>query len=181
LSADAASAAPRSERLFFALWPDASTRASLAHWSQMVHAASGGRPTARENLHLTLAFLGSVAVGEIAPVERAAARVAIERFVLTLDEPGYWKRNRIAWAGARVVPAALERIVAALWAALTEAHVRFDAKPFVPHVTLVRDAPPGFVMPELPPIEWSVHGFALVRSERVGAGVRYVVAKRWRG
>src|ERR1700724_2954341 len=46
------------QRLFFALWPDAATSNALAALAQQVAAESGGRPTAPGNVHLTLAFLG---------------------------------------------------------------------------------------------------------------------------
>ena len=46
------------QRLFFALWPDAATSVALAALAQQIAAESGGRPTAPGNVHLTLAFLG---------------------------------------------------------------------------------------------------------------------------
>jgi hypothetical protein len=46
------------QRLFFALWPDASMAEALATLAQQVAAESGGRPTAPGHVHVTLAFLG---------------------------------------------------------------------------------------------------------------------------
>ncbi len=86
-------------RLFFALWPDEGVRAQLAHWARELHAVCGGRPMRAENLHVTLAFLGSVEDGRVAEVERVAGEVAPRVVSLILDQPGYWKHNRIAWAG----------------------------------------------------------------------------------
>src|SRR5258706_4696399 len=100
--------------MFFALWPDDAVRAQLAHWSRELHAACGGRPTRVENLHLTLAFLGSVEDARGAEVERAANEVVARVATLVLDQPDYWRHNRIAWAGASAVPAEIETFVAEL-------------------------------------------------------------------
>jgi len=167
-------------RLFFALWPDDAVRARLARWTSELRAACGGRPTRPENLHLTLAFLGSIDDARVAEVERAAAEVAPRAASLVLDQPGYWKHNRIAWAGASVVPPELGALVADLRGALLRAGVGFDGKGFVSHVTLLRDAREPRTMPALEPIGWKLDGFALVRSVTLPQGSRYEVLKSWR-
>ena len=160
-------------RLFFALWPDDGVRAALARWSRELHAACGGRPTRAENLHLTLAFLGSVEDARVAEVEHAADEVAPRPATLVLDTPGYWKHNRIAWAGASSALPELESLVRELREALVRARIAFDAKPFVSHITLLRDAREPRAMPALEPIEWKWNGFALVKSD----GGRYEVLR----
>ncbi|HEY6240183.1 MAG TPA: RNA 2',3'-cyclic phosphodiesterase [Burkholderiales bacterium] len=166
-------------RLFFALWPEESVRAQLAHWSRELHAACGGRQTRAENLHVTLAFLGSVDNARVAEVERAAGEVAPRIVSLVLDQPGYWKHNRIAWVGASTTPPELEALVADLWSALTRSGIGFDAKGFVSHVTLLRDARAPKSMPALSPIEWRLAGFALVQSVTLPRGSRYEIRKSW--
>jgi len=167
-------------RLFFALWPDEAVRERLAHWSRELRAVCGGRPTRTENLHVTLAFLGSVEGARVAEVERAAGEVAPCAVSLVLDQPGYWKHNRIAWAGASVVPAELETLVADMRGALLRSGVGFDGKGFVSHVTLLRDAREPKAMPALQQIPWDIDGFALVRSLTLPRGSRYEVLKSWR-
>ena len=167
-------------RLFFALWPDDGVRAQLAHWSRELHAACGGRPTRPENVHVTLAFLGSVEDARAAQVERAAGEVAPRATTLVLDQPGYWKHNRIAWASASVVPGELDVLVAELRSALARSHIGFDSKGFVSHVTLLRDANEPKAMPALEPIQWNLDGFALVRSLTLPRGSRYEVLRSWR-
>ena len=66
-----------------------------------------------------------------------------------------------------------------LRAALAAAGFAFDPKPFVSHVTLVRKAQPGFVMPALAPIRWQVTDFVLVRSVMRPAGSDYPIEARW--
>jgi len=168
-------------RLFFALWPDDAVRAQLAHWSRELHALCGGRLTRPENLHVTLAFLGSVAEARVAEVERAASEVAPCAATLVLDQPGYWKHNRIAWAGASIVPTEIATCVAELRDALARVEIRFDAKPFVSHVTLLREAREPDAMPALAPIEWRLAGFVLVQSVTLPRGSRYGIRKSWKG
>ena len=168
-------------RLFFALWPDDAVRAELAGWSRELHVACGGRPTPSENLHLTVAFLGKVDDACVAEVERTASEVSPKAVSLVLDQPGYWKQNRIAWAGASVVPPELEALVSELRGALAKSRIGFDAKPFVSHVTLLRDAREPRAIPELAPIEWRLEGFALVQSVSLPQGSRYEIRKSWKG
>ena len=75
-------------------------RARLADWSRELHALCGGRVPLAQDLHLTLAFLGQVPERRVGEVERAAGEVSAQAATLVLDRPGFWKHNRIAWAGA---------------------------------------------------------------------------------
>jgi len=166
-------------RLFFALWPDDAARAGLERWSAAIHRAAAGRATRGDSIHLTIAFLGDCDPERLGALKAAAASVRVRPFELVLDEAGFWKHNRIAWAGATQTPAALETLASDLRAALAAAQFAFDPKPFVSHVTLVRKAQPGFVMPALDPIRWRVTDFALVRSVMQPAGSDYLVEARW--
>ena len=130
-----------------------------------------------ENLHITLAFLGPVDAGQFDAIVAAARSVQAQRFMLHLNEPGYWTHNHVAWLGATNVPEELKAMVADLRAALVRSGIRFDPKPLVPHVTLVRNArPPKEEWPTLNPVEWPVDGFALVSSERDESGPYYRIA-----
>jgi RNA 2',3'-cyclic 3'-phosphodiesterase len=165
-------------RLFFALWPPDAVRAQLSSWSRELRASCHGRPTPRQNLHLTLAFLG--AVEDFAAVERAAAEASPRAATLLLDLPGFWKSNHIVWAGASAPPAEFIGLVHDLRAALSRHGVRFDPKPFATHVTLLRDAREPRTVPKLAPIRWDVDGFVLVRSQPQPKGSRYEIAGSWK-
>ncbi|HYS52061.1 MAG TPA: RNA 2',3'-cyclic phosphodiesterase, partial [Burkholderiales bacterium] len=114
-----------------------------------------------------------------AEVGRAAGEVAAPLASLVLDRPGYWKHNRIAWAGASLVPPELAALVSGLREALAKSRIGFDAKPFVSHVTLLRDAREPKGMPALDPIPWKIDGFALVESVTLARGSRYEVRRSW--
>jgi 2'-5' RNA ligase len=166
-------------RLFFALWPDDGVRAELARWSRELRASCGGRPVPTPKLHMTLAFLGSVEAERVAELERAARDVVPPSCLLLLDHPGFWKHNRIAWAGASAVPPELEGLVLELRSALMRSRIAFDPKEFAPHVTLLRDARQPRAMPELKAIPWELDGFALVRSPIERGGGPYEVLNSW--
>jgi RNA 2',3'-cyclic 3'-phosphodiesterase len=167
-------------RLFLALWPDEGVRAQLVRWSRELKGLCGGRPTRAPDLHLTLAFLGTVEAGRVADVERAAGTVAPIAATLLLDRPGFWKSNRIAWAGASAAPAAIERLALDLRSALARAAIGFDDKPFATHVTLLRGAHEPRAMPALAPVRWEVDGFVLARSQPQAGNRRYEIVNAWK-
>jgi len=166
-------------RLFFALWPDDAARGALERGAAAIQRVAGGRATRGDSLHMTLAFLGATAPERLDELRAVAGRVRAAPFELVLDETGFWKHNRIAWAGARETPAALAALSSALRAALVEARFAFDPKPFLPHVTLVRKGQPGCALPALEPVRWRVDGFVLVQSVTRAGGSDYFVAGRW--
>lgn len=129
-----------------------------------------------ENLHITLAFLGAIERERFDDLIAAASTVRPQPLELVLDQPGYWKHNKIAWLGASEVPAALDATVADLRAALSAAGFRFDPKPFVAHITLLRDARAPREFPGLDPVRWQAGGFALIASENDRSGPHYRMA-----
>jgi 2'-5' RNA ligase len=169
--------AAETARLFFALWPQSALQGRLAAWARQV--AGRGRAMRRENLHLTLAFLGDTDAALLPEIKSLAAEVRFDPIRLPLDRVGYWKHNRIIWCGAGEEPQALTALVADLRARLTAAGVRYDPKPFVSHVTLVRNAAS---LPEAPawiPLAWEAQDFALVGSTRIEGRVTYAVMQRF--
>ena len=53
-------------RMFFALWPDALTRAQVANAAAVLRLTSAARPVPQQNYHLTLAFVGEVPSSRLA-------------------------------------------------------------------------------------------------------------------
>jgi len=164
-------------RLFFALWPQSALQGRLAAWAKQV--AGRGRAMRRENLHLTLAFLGETKAALVPDLIALAADVRFATIRLPLDRVGYWKHNRIIWCGASEEPQALTALVADLRARLTAAGVRYDPKPYVSHVTLVRNAASLPDAPAWTPLVWEAGDFALVGSTRIEGSVTYEVMQRF--
>jgi len=164
-------------RLFFALWPESELQARLAAWARQ--AAGGGRAMRRENLHLTLAFLGPTEAALVPDLIALAAGVRFATIRLPLDCVGYWKHNRIIWCGAGEEPQALADLVEDLRARLDATGIHYDRKPFVSHLTLVRDATGLPAIPAWIPLVWEAGDFALVSSTRIEGRVAYQVLQRF--
>ena len=77
-------------RLFFALWPDDATRGRIVDATARQVRAAAGRTTPRENLHVTLAFLGGVPESRLTPLADVAGQIASLSFDLVLDRIEYW-------------------------------------------------------------------------------------------
>lgn len=167
--------APDRARVFFALWPDDAVRGALADAAARAHAECGGKLTPAPKIHLTLFFVGDLARSRVAALSACANTVAAASFELEPAELGYWRHNRIVWAGMRETPAALRALVADLTAALAREGCRADDRPYVPHVTLIRNArrPPQSKALQSP--SWRADAFVLAES----AGGRYDVLERW--
>jgi 2'-5' RNA ligase len=170
-------AAADTVRLFFALWPSSELQARMAGWASQ--AAGRGRAMRRENLHLTLAFLGNTDAALVPGLIALAAGLRFDAIRLALDRVGYWKHNRIIWCGAGEEPQALIELVADLRGRLDAAGVRYDPKPFVSHVTLVRNASGVPAAQPWAPLVWEAADFALVRSARDDGRVAYRVLRRF--
>lgn len=169
----------RHQRVFFALWPPPAVQDALAALAGECASRVRGRIVARDNLHVTLAFLGEIPPPAVRAVAEAAASVPVEPFVLRLDRLGFWRRPGIVWAGTRECPPPLLELVGALQGRLARLGFPPDDRPFEPHVTLMRRAPRR---PRLAPVavQWPVDGFCLVRSERDERGSVYHVVEQWR-
>lgn len=166
-------------RLFFAIWPDNKTRELLDQAGKQLHAACGGRRTRRETIHITLVFLGDVPIERIDALRALAGRVAAPQFKLVLTKLGWWKHNRVAWAAPDATPDAMAELVRGLETELTGKTFQLDARPYLPHATLVRKATCHENMALDVSISWEVGDFVLVRSVTDAGGAAYEVIGRW--
>jgi len=165
-------------RVFFALWPDAGGRAELARWSDLCRQVGGGRTVVPGNLHATLAFVGEVESEDLALLARVMSALRPRPFDLRLDRIGYWRHNRIAYAGASAAPSALLDLASSLARGLRDAGFRMEERALLPHVTLARNArDPGEVV--VAPLAWRSSDIALVESAREGGRLIYRPLQRW--
>ncbi|MGH8532644.1 MAG: RNA 2',3'-cyclic phosphodiesterase [Gammaproteobacteria bacterium] len=167
------------QRLFFALWPSEEVRAGLDEVmaSLDMHRA---KPVPAENLHITLLFLGSVTAQTRICAETIAEGIAGQPFELRLDQIGFWAQSGILWLGACEVPESLAALVRDLHLGIAGCGIDLDARPFKPHVTLMRKA--LVVRREWPlvAVAWRVDDFALVESKTNRDGAHYQVLTTWR-
>jgi 2'-5' RNA ligase len=174
---DAEGAAAPRRRVFFALWPDAATRAALFKATRAAVRDGGGRPTPARNLHVTLAFLGPVTEGMLAELS-ALGPLPSPAFDLELDRLGYWERAQILWVGPGHVPPPLASLEAALWQRLVALGFARDPRPYFPHVTIARKAQAARGVVRA--VTWPVRGFALVESRPGPRSSRYELLASWR-
>jgi 2'-5' RNA ligase len=172
-------AAP-ARRLFFALWPDEPQRRALEHAAAKAVRHSGGRPVPLSNLHVTLAFLGSVAAARVPELQRiardqAAALVQDAPATLTFARLAHWKEARILCALAAEEAPSARALAAALQEASAAIGLSPDRKPFQPHVTLARKVLRTSAMPRLRPVVWHFDAFALIDSRTEPGGPVYSV------
>lgn len=167
-------------RVFFALWPGAALAQGLHRLAREAHGRFGGRVMRRETLHLTLAFIGTIERTRIADLVAAGDRVRAPRIELSIDTLGQWQKKHIVWAGPGEPGAALVSLVESLRAELEAAGVTLERRPFVPHVTLLRNADCDTGRNALArPLKWQADGFVLVESKLQATGAGYEVLARW--
>ena len=174
--ADDGRSSPRRRRVFFALWPDEATRTALARATRRAARAAGGRATRRENLHITVAFLGGVTAVELDRA-RAVPPIGTGPVELVLDTLGHWARPRILWLAPSVRPDALMALERSLWEGLVAQGFARERKVFTPHVTLCRRA--SAVEAAVKPVRWRAERLTLLESVPVERGVRYEPIQEW--
>src|SRR5262245_28501623 len=173
---DAPDGRPDRHRVFFALWPDDATRAAISRATRELVSVSGGRPIAKERLHVTVAFLGELTEAGV-EVARAVPPISVGPFELVLDAVGVWPESKILWLAPTTLPAALGELEARLWDALVGRGFRGEERDYRPHVTLARRARP--VDAAVAPVRFPVRDLALVESFPDGRNVHYEVLERW--
>lgn len=166
-------------RVFFALWPDDETRHWINRTADRLALEKAARRVPAYNLHLTLHFIGNVALEELECLRRQARRVRTDRFSLTLDCFGLFRKPRVAWLGCSVIPAGLARLHAMLGDELSHCEFEPETRPYRPHVTLLRKTTRDPASAEAEPRAWAVVNFVLIESRSVGNGVKYEVLETY--
>ncbi|MCR5420361.1 MAG: RNA 2',3'-cyclic phosphodiesterase [Lachnospiraceae bacterium] len=135
-----------------------------------------GRFTLRENMHLTLAFIGECKNPQNA--ENALSEVVLDPMNLELD--GFGAFGDIYWIGIRECEA-LNKNVKRIRKALSDHKIPFDRKKFMPHITLVRDMKydNGIPSDEPFPVRMEVEYITLMRSDRGKNGMIYTPVREF--
>lgn len=132
----------------------------------------------RENLHLTLSFIGET--GRVAQAKRALHRVQAEPFVISTAEVGRFRRSTgdILWTGLAKNPQ-LEALAQQVRQKLEQEGFVLEKRPFAAHLTLGREVllEDGFdltsfsksCLPEQMPVE----RVSLMKSERQNGRLVY--------
>lgn len=133
----------------------------------------------RDTLHITLVFLGAVPETRLPVLVDAAGRVRGDAFEVVLDRIGWWPHNRIFWLGCDSMPSSHRRLHDDLVKELMLAGFANDARPYCPHLTLLRNARCAGLLPACPTVHWFAREFTLVESLLGATGARYRELARW--
>ena len=160
-------------RLFIAVQFDPSIIDSLSEFqNDLREDGVTGNFTSKENLHLTLAFIGDY--NDPDAVLDAMEESNFRPFDITLDGVGHF--GDLFWIGLADNPA-LHAYVKRLRHCLADAGIPFDKKRFSPHITLVRkigykygDEIPVYHVPK---DKMKVESISLMRSDRGKHGMIY--------
>jgi 2'-5' RNA ligase len=162
-------------RLFIAVNFDSGTLCRLSALQRRLAELGRGNFSREENLHLTLAFLGEVAVSRADAVRAAMDNTGFEPLTLVFERTGCFGRQggSVFWVGIAKNPAlfALQRELSANLAAEGFA---LESRRFEPHVTLAREfVPYGGEKLTFEPFSTRAEAMSLMVSERVGGRLRY--------
>lgn len=170
---------PTRLRLFFACWPSAALQQQLHRLGRELQRQVGGRPTRRDNIHLTLAFLGDVAPDRLPVLQQLAGEIVAPVFALPLQRLGCWPDGGVGWLAPDEVPEGLLQLVQQLNEALQQAGFRTEKRRYRPHVTLLRKACKDWRSTLAAPLRWEVDAFVLVASTLDQHGSVYRILGRW--
>ena len=148
-------------RLFVAVYPPDGVRRDLR---RRLGEVTTKRLTALDKWHITLAFLGEVAPEDVPEAERALATVTVPKGRELRIRGGGSFHRRVTWAG---VAGELGDVAADVRAALADAGVPCDIKPFAPHLTVMyaHDEAVLVALADYAGPAWTLDGIELVRSE----------------
>lgn len=132
------------------------------------------RPTARENLHITLEFLGDITRQEAEKAGKVLEDLDFTSVPFTIDKAGSFRSREglTVWAGPGRAPE-LMGLQRRLHRALLQEGFKLEERRFVPHITLLRKA----IAPVLPeafdPIPGRISTITLFESELRREGPLY--------
>lgn len=179
-----------SVRAFFAIELPAEARASALEATLRLKSVAGHgvRWMALDTLHLTLKFLGEIALHDVPRlIARAHAKLAPEApFEVGLAGYGAFpnvREARALWVGVSAGASSLARLARKLDSASRAVGAPREHKPFEPHLTLARLREPQRVELEraAPPdsVAWTVSEVVLFESRLSPNGARHVPLARF--
>ena len=167
-------------RLFLAVRLPAGAVEELAEWQ--ARALRGGRIVPRENLHITLAFLGSRPSGELPAILDVLGRAAADSEPVRFDVTGYRETRSVGMltlddegrrrGGSRTPPPLTSSKQLGVY--------RREARPWLPHVTVLRFRERPRLRPEPPSLGWVSSDAAAFLSRLHPSGARYEVHDSFR-
>ena len=162
-------------RLFTAICFDDETKNAIFSAGKEAEKSAKGRFSIKENLHLTLVFIGETERAE--EIKSAINEIDFPPFDIKIEGTGIFEKG-ILWAGIEKNEN-LENLQKKVQKKLEELGFEFEEREFVPHITLARKFFPeeGFSFGEieklLPKEPVRINRLSLMKSERENGELRY--------
>ena len=165
-------------RLFIAINFDDKTKQNILTVQQRLRELGQGNFSRRENLHLTLAFLGEITPTRVAAICNAMDHTVIKPMTLTFDHVGCFRRDGgdIWWIGIKENKTLLS-LQQNLTGHLATEGFHLEIRRFSPHITLAREVwltgqhDHKEILRE--PFSTKCDTISLMRSERIGGKLIY--------
>ncbi|MCQ2374818.1 MAG: RNA 2',3'-cyclic phosphodiesterase [Salinivirgaceae bacterium] len=163
---------PRFQRIFIAVRFTPEFCDALQETQQRLQ-QRGVRGTycSRQNLHLTLAFVGETT--QIDAIRAAVSRIQFTPFDIATSKLGvFGNSSKVIWAGIEGEQL-VESIANQLRAELEANGVKFDSRPFKAHVSLLRQPSLLITNVEVPRATMTVTHISIMKSERINGQLIY--------
>lgn len=136
----------------------------------------GGKSVDKDQLHMTLAFLGEVTEDQLALVQRILQKINAHGFVLDFDKIEMFSHgSEYLYYAAPSNDCRIRELAEYIRKALTYKKIFFDSKAFVPHVTLIRHANKAMRVWENFSVRVRVDSLHLVKSETAEGHAVYTI------
>lgn len=160
-------------RLFIALLLDERNKEDLYQIMKKIKDTSlTGNFTGKNNLHLTLVFLGET--NKLPDIREVLDNLSCEPFEFSINELGKFTRKGgdILWAGVEKNKT-LYTLQKDLEESLKPLGFSLQSMGFQPHITLAREFITNNLLPKITPINQKVRKISLMQSERVNGKLTY--------
>lgn len=165
------------QRLFFALLPDASATADIMAIQQQLP-ADKLRIYSADNLHQTLVFLGKFAEADLMELITACQRIDLPPVSMQFEQLIFWPQPKVLCLLAQSVPDELQALLQALNEITELFNISLDQRPYRPHITLARKASEPVEL-DFAPIRFTADEFVLMQSQSTDNGPVYQPLYRW--
>lgn len=165
-------------RLFFAIALPQDLRNQLELLQKMCPFT--GRPVSPHNFHITLLFLGELSRTQLDNIIEAIEIPAIKPFQIELNQFAYYPKAEVGCL--EVAPSEqLTELHQHISRNLKQAGIHFkqSTKPFLPHITLYRDATINAEISQSVHHQLKIDHFCLMESQFNQKGVYYEVIEEW--
>lgn len=169
------------QRLFFALWPEAGQLEPLVERVRHLAAPAVGKLQRPDQLHVTIEFLGAIPQARMAGVRAAGAAAAAgaRPFEVVFDQLDHWRRPKVLCLTASETTQALSQLSQSLRRELGLRGFEVERREFRAHLTLARKVDHLPPVAPFEPVRWPARGLTLVRSVSDSAGSRYEPLDVW--